>query len=96
MSAWDWSPPPARRVGIELDGFVALVEEVEHLAGVELGALAEPVAAGGLSGGFEVVAGGVGDLVLSALGVGEAEEGHLEAGLVEVAGLLPRRRGRTL
>jgi hypothetical protein len=70
------------------DRFVAVVEEIEHLAGVELGAAANPVAAGGLSGGFDVAPGGVGDLVLAALGVGEAEVGHVEAGFVEVAGFL--------
>ncbi len=71
-----------------LDGFVALVEEVEHLAGVELGAAAEPVGAGGLGGGVEVVLCGFGDLVLSALGVGEAPVGHVKAGFDEVARLL--------
>jgi hypothetical protein len=70
-----------------LDGFVALVEEIEHLAGVELGAAAEPVGAGGLSGGEEVVLCGFGDLVLAALGIGESPVGHVEAGIDEVAGL---------
>ncbi len=70
-----------------LDGFVALVEEVEHLAGVELGTAAEPVAALGLGGGVEIVFGGFGDEVLAALGVGEAEVGHLEARVDEVIGL---------
>jgi len=69
------------------DGLVALVEEVEHLAGGELGAAANPVAALGLGGGVEVVLRGVGDEVLSALGFGEAEVGHLEAGVGKVAGL---------
>ena len=70
-----------------LDGFVAIVEEVEHFAGVELGAAAEPVAATGLGGGLQVVLHGVGDVVLTALGVGEAEVSHVEARLDEVAGL---------
>ncbi len=69
-----------------MDGFGALVEEVEHLAGVELGTAAYPVGAGGLGGGFHVVAGGGFDLVLAALGVGEAEPGHVGAGGDEVAG----------
>ena len=55
---------------VELDGLGAVVEEIEHLGGVELGALAEPVAAVGLLRGVEVVLGGVGDVVLAALGVG--------------------------
>ena len=71
-----------------LDGFVAVVEEVEHFAGVELGAAAEPVAAGGLGGGEEVVLGGFGDLVLAALGVGQAQVGHVQARFDEVAGFL--------
>jgi hypothetical protein len=70
-----------------LDGFFAVVEEVEHLSGVELGAAAEPVAAGGLGGGEEIVLRGVGDFVLAALGVGQAEVGHVEAGFGEVAWL---------
>jgi hypothetical protein len=70
-----------------LDGSVALVEEVEHLAGVELGSAAEPVGGGGLGGGEEVVLCGLGDLVLAALGVCEAPVGHVEARLDEVAGL---------
>jgi len=64
------------------------VEEVEHLSGVELGAATDPVAAGGLGGGEDVVLCGCGDLVLAALGVGEAEVGHVEAWFDEVAGLL--------
>jgi hypothetical protein len=71
-----------------LDGFGAVVEEVEHLSGVELGAAADPVAAGGLGGGEDVVLCGCGNLVLAALGVGETEVGHVEARLDEVAGLL--------
>jgi hypothetical protein len=70
------------------DGFVAVVEEIEHFAGVELGAAADPVAAGGLGGGFEVILRGVGDIVLAALGVGETEVGHVKAGFDEVAGLV--------
>lgn len=70
-----------------LDGFVALVEEVEHLAGVKLGAASEPVATLGLIGGVEVIFGGFGDEVLAALGIGEAEVGHLQAGIYEVVGL---------
>ena len=73
---------------VVVDGGGAVVEEVEHLAGVELGAAAEPVAAVGLGGGFEVVLGGVLDVVLAALGVGEAEPGHLKAGVDEVAGFV--------
>ncbi len=65
------------------DGLVALVEEVEHFAGVELGTLAKPVAAMGLGGGEEVVGGGGGDIGLAAGGVGKAEEGHLKAGIDE-------------
>ena len=61
---------------ILLDGFVPLVEEIQHLAGVESGAMADPVAACRLGGGKDVVLGGFGDLVLAALGVGEAEVGH--------------------
>ena len=68
-----------------LGGCVALVEEVEHLAGVELSAAADPVAATGLGGGLEVVLGSFGDLVLAALRVGEAKVGHVKAGFDEVA-----------
>src|SRR5580765_6766027 len=75
------------RLFVLLDGAVALVEEVEHLAGVELGSAAEPVTALGLRGGVEVVLGGVAEQVLAALGVGEAEVGHLQARVDEVAGL---------
>jgi hypothetical protein len=71
-----------------LDGFGAVVEEVEHLAGVKLGAAADPVAAGGLGGGEDVVLCGFSDLVLASLGVGETEVGHVEARFYEIAGLL--------
>jgi hypothetical protein len=70
-----------------LDRLVAVVEEIEHTAGVELGAATNPVAAGGLGGCLEVALGGVGDLVLAALGVGKTEVGHVEAWLNEVTGL---------
>ncbi len=62
------------------------MEEIEHFTGVELGAALEPFAAFGLGGGVEVVLCGGGDLVLAALGVGEAEVGHLQAGIDEEAG----------
>ena len=71
-----------------LDGFVALVKEVEHLACVELGAAAQPIAAGGLGRDFEIVLCGFGDLVLAALGVSQTPIGHVQVGLDEVAGLL--------
>jgi hypothetical protein len=71
-----------------LDGFVAVVEEVEHFAGVELGAAAQPIAAGGLGGGLKIILGGFGDLVLAALGVGEAPVGHVQVGVDEVPGLV--------
>ena len=66
-------------------GFVAFVEEVEHFSSVELGAAANPVAAGGLSGCLQVILCGGSDLVLAAQRVGQAEVGHMEAGLDEVA-----------
>lgn len=69
-----------------LDGFAAVMEKVEHLAGVELGAAADPVAAGGLGGRLQVVLRCFGDVVLSALGVGQAEVGHVKTRLDEVAG----------
>ena len=68
------------------DGLVALVEEVEHLAGVELGAFAKPITAVGLRGGGEVVGGGGVEVVLAAGGLSEAEEGHLETGIDEEVG----------
>src|SRR5258708_30910158 len=70
-----------------LDGFVAVVEEVEHFARVELSAAADPIAAGGLRGGEEVVLCRAGDVVLAALGVGEAEAGHVQPRLGRGAGL---------
>jgi hypothetical protein len=69
-----------------LDGCWAIVEEIEHFASVELGAATNPVAAGGLGGCEDVVLCGFGDLVLAALGVGQAEVGHVKARLDEVAG----------
>ena len=72
---------------ILLNCFITLVEEVEHLACVELGTATEPFAAFGLGGGVEIIFGGFGDEVLTALGVGEAEVGHLEARVDEVIGL---------
>ena len=68
------------------DGLVALVKHVEHPAGVELGALAEPVTAVGLVGGGEIVGGGGGEVVLPACGVGKAKISHLQAGIDEVVG----------
>ena len=65
------------------DGFVALMEDIEHLAGVELGAFAEPVRAVGLVGGGEIVGGGGGSVVLAAGGFGKAEVGHLKAWIDE-------------
>ncbi len=62
------------------------MEEIEHLASVELGTAADPVAAGRLGGGEDVVLCGFGDLVLAALSVGQAEVGHVKARLDEVAG----------
>ena len=64
-----------------LDRFVALVEEIEHLAGVELSAATKPFAALGLGGGVEIVLSGVCYEVLAALGIGEAEVGHLQPGI---------------
>lgn len=64
-----------------------VVEQVEHLSGIELGAATEPVAALGLVGGFEVVLGGALDVVLATLGVGEAEPGKLETRVDEEVGL---------
>jgi hypothetical protein len=63
------------------------VEDVEHFAGVELGTAADPVAAAGLGGSSEIVLCGIGDLVLATLRVGEAEVGHVETRVDEVAGL---------
>ncbi len=63
------------------------MEQVVHLSGVKLGAAAEPIAALRLIGGYEIVLRGVTDLILAALGIGEAKPGHLEAGVDEVAGL---------
>ena len=60
---------------VQADGAAAVVEEVVHFAGVELGSFAEPVGAVGLLGGLEVVGGSALDVVVAALGVGEAEEG---------------------
>jgi len=70
-----------------LDCLVALMEEVEHLAGVQLGAALEPFGALWLGGGVEVVLGCLSDLVLAALSVGQAEVGHLQARIDEIAGL---------
>ena len=55
-SAWVWSPPGLEDLLVHVDGVGALVEEVVHLAGAELGALAEPVAGVGLLGGLGVAA----------------------------------------
>ena len=60
---------------VHVDGLVALVEEVVHLAGAEFGALAEPVGGGGLESGLGVAEGGTVDVVVAALGIGEAEPG---------------------
>jgi len=73
---------------ILLDGFVALVKEIEHLAGVELGSTAQPIAAGRLGCGEKVVLCGFGDLVLAALGVGQTPIDHVQVGFDEVTGLL--------
>ena len=70
-----------------LDCLVALMEEVEHLSGIELGAATEPIGAFGLGCGFEIILRGFGDLVLASLRVGQAEIGHLETGVDEVVGL---------
>jgi len=70
------------------DGLVTVLEEVEHFAGVELGAAANPITAGRLGGGGEVVLRCVGYLVLAALGVGEAEVGHVEARFDKVSGFV--------
>ena len=72
---------------VHVDGLAAVVEEVVHLASVEFGSLAEPVAAVGLEGGLGEAVGGSGDVVVAALGVGHAEPGHLKVGVDEVAGL---------
>jgi hypothetical protein len=69
------------------DSFVSVVEEVEHFAGVELGAATDPVAAGGLGGGGEVALGCTGDVVLATLGVGQAEVGHVQTRVDEVVRL---------
>ena len=61
------------------------MEEVVHLAGVELGTLLEPVAAVGLESCLGVAVGGTLDVVVAALGVGHAEPGHLEARVGEIA-----------
>ena len=71
-----------------LYGFVALVKEVEHFSGVELGATAQPIAAGGLSGGEEVVLCCSRDVVLAAFCIGQTPVGHVQAGFDEVAGFL--------
>jgi hypothetical protein len=71
-----------------LDGLFAVVEQVEHFAGVELGAAAQPIAAGVLGCGEKVVLGGFGDLVLAALGVGQPPVGHVQVRLDKVAGFV--------
>ncbi len=64
------------------------MQQVEHLPGVQLRALAEPVRAVGLTGRRKVVPGGVGDIVLAAFRVGQSEPSHLQARIDVEAGLL--------
>ena len=76
-----------------MDGRRAVVEKIEHLAGVELGAAAEPFTVVGLVGGFKIVLGGILRVVLAALGVGESRtRRELKAGVDEVTGFAGVRR----
>ena len=70
---------------VHVGGGGAVVEQVVHLAGAEVGAFAEPVGAGGLGGGLGVAVGGGLDVVVAALRVRKAEPGELELGIDEVA-----------